>query len=408
MTKTLIGAGGGAYSPGLDLGDFVFLAGQGGADPTTGELPEGIEAQAEQALRNVESLLGAAGLSLERRRLLPRPSRRPRGVRRLQHGLAARLRRRAAPGADNRRRAAPERHADRSDRDREAVVNRPVDIELPGESHPYYVVDVFTDTPLEGNQLGVFTDGRPFSTEQMQRIARELNVSETVFLLPPEQGGDARIRIFTPSVELPFAGHPILGSAFVVGEALGRDEVALETAKAAVSVRSSGAAGVFGWMEQPPFRRAQPYERADELLAALGVEESLLPVEVYENGPRHVYVRLPDEDAVAALEPDLAALAGHERVGATASPAPARSWKTRMFGPALGVAEDPATGSAAGPLAVHLGRHGVVPWGTEIEIRQGAEIGRPSVLHARAHERASPARSAAPRSSSRRGRYRVS
>jgi trans-2,3-dihydro-3-hydroxyanthranilate isomerase len=283
-------------------------------------------------------------------------------------------------------------------------MNLPFDIELPGESHPYYVVDVFTDTPLEGNQLGVFADGLPFSPEQMQRLARELNVSETVFLLPPEHGGDARIRIFTPNSELPFAGHPILGSALVVSEALGRREVTLETAKAAVSIRFERPG--FGWMEQPP-QVAQPYERAAELLAAIGVAESLLPVEMYENGPRHVFVRLPDESAVAALEPDLAALGGHERVGVNCFAGEGTSWKTRMFTPALGVAEDPATGSAAGPLAVHLGRHGAVPWGATIEIRQGAEIGRPSVLHARAAGEHDPVEVGGSAVVVARGRYRV-
>ena len=260
------------------------------------------------------------------------------------------------------------------------------EVSLTGELHPYYVIDVFTDTPLEGNQLGVFPDGQPFSDEQMQRIARELNLSETVFLLRPESGGNARMRIFTPVAELPFAGHPVLGTAFFVGAALGGDEVRLETRNGLVSLQLERTAGrvVFGWMEQPPFP-FERYERADELLAALGVEESLLPVEVYENGARHVYVRLPDTDAVTALRPDLTALAGHERVGANCFAGSGTDWKTRMFIPSLGVAEDPATGSAAGPLAVHLGRHGVVPWGTEIEIRQGAKIGRPSLLHARAH-----------------------
>jgi trans-2,3-dihydro-3-hydroxyanthranilate isomerase len=261
-----------------------------------------------------------------------------------------------------------------------------LEVSLTGELHPYYVIDVFTDTPLEGNQLGVFPDGQPFSDEQMQRIARELNLSETVFLLPPESGGDARMRIFTPVAELPFAGHPILGTAFFVGESLDRDEVRLETRKGLVPLQLERTAGrvCFGWMEQPPFP-CEPYERAEELLTALGVEESLLPVEVYENGPRHVYVRLPDEKTVAALRPDLTALAGHERVGANCFAGSGTAWKTRMFIPSFGVAEDPATGSAAGPLAVHLGRHAVVPWGTGIEIRQGAEIGRPSILHARAH-----------------------
>jgi len=261
-----------------------------------------------------------------------------------------------------------------------------LELELPEEGHRYYVVDVFTDTPLEGNQLGVFVDGRVFTDEQMQRIARELNVAETIFLLPPEQGGDARIRIFTPASELPFAGHPVLGASFVVGTALGLDEVRLETALKVVPLRLERAGGrvVFGWMEQAVAPRA-PYERADELLAALGLERSLLPVEVYENGPRHVFVRLESEDAVAALSPDLSALAAHPRVGANCFAGSDGRWKTRMFAPSLGVPEDPATGSAAGPLAMHLGLHGVVPFGESIEIRQGAEILRPSLLHARAH-----------------------
>jgi len=121
------------------------------------------------------------------------------------------------------------------------------------------------------------------------------------------------------------------------------------------------------------------------VLAALGIERSLLPVEVYVNGPNHVYVQLSDEAAVAALQPDLAALDTHDRLGTNCFAGSGTRWKTRMFSPSLGVTEDPATGSAAGPLAVHLGRHGVVPYGTAIEIHQGAEIGRPSVLHARAH-----------------------
>src|SRR5580658_10361914 len=98
------------------------------------------------------------------------------------------------------------------------------------ELHPYFVCDVFTSEPLQGNQLGVFTDGRPFSPAQMQRLAREMNFAETVFLFPPQDGGDAWLRIFTPGAELPFAGHPVLGTAFVVGTALDAGAVTLETA----------------------------------------------------------------------------------------------------------------------------------------------------------------------------------
>ena len=250
------------------------------------------------------------------------------------------------------------------------------------ELHPYFVCDVFTAEPLQGNQLGVFIDGRPFAPAQMQRLARELNVAETVFLLPPAEGGDVRVRIFTPGTELPFAGHPVLGTAFVVATALGTDAVTLETGAGLVPValERDGGRLTFGRMRQP-IPAWEPYERAAELLAAVGAAESQLPVELYRNGPAHVYVQLASEEAVAALRPDLAALAELE-VGANCFAGRGRSWKTRMFYPSVGVPEDPATGSAAGPLAVHLARHGRIGFGEQIEIRQGAEIGRPSVLYA--------------------------
>jgi len=248
----------------------------------------------------------------------------------------------------------------------------------------YVVADVFTSTPLEGNQLGVFPDGRGLDTALMQRTARELNFSETVFFLPPGSGGDVRLRIFTPSSELPFAGHPVLGSAFVAGEILGAPAVTLETGAGPVPVELDwdGNRITFGRMTQP-VPRWQPYEDAAALLAALGVERSVLPVEMYSNGPRHVYVELNDEDAVTKLTPDMAVLGRHE-LGVSCFARTGYGVKTRMFAPGMGVPEDPATGSAAGPLAVHLARHGQIAFGEEIEIRQGAEIGRPSVLYARA------------------------
>ncbi len=262
------------------------------------------------------------------------------------------------------------------------VIPSPADWHGSAELHPYFVCDVFTSEPLQGNQLGVFIDGRPFTPAQMQRLARELNVAETVFVLPPADGGDVRVRIFTPGTELPFAGHPVLGTAFVVATALGTSAVTLETGAGLVPValERDGGRLVFGRMRQP-IPTWEPYERAGELLAALGAEGSQLPVELYRNGPAHVYVQLASEEAVAALRPDLAALA-ELQVGANCFAGRGRSWKTRMFYPSVGVPEDPATGSAAGPLAVHLARHGRIGFGEQIEIRQGAEIGRPSVLYA--------------------------
>ena len=253
-----------------------------------------------------------------------------------------------------------------------------------GELHRYLVVDVFTSRPLEGNQLGVFLDGRPFDAEQMQSLARELKFAETVFLLPPREGGDVRIRIFTPISELPFAGHPVLGTAFVAGRAFGAETVTLETGagRVPIELERDGGRITFGRMQQP-IPTWEPFAREAELLAALGVESSLLPVELYRNGPVHAYVRLPSDGAVAALVPNVAALT-ELSVAANCFAGSGRRWKTRMFYPAAGVPEDAATGSAAGPLAVHLARHGEIAFGEQIEISQGSEIGRPSVLYATA------------------------
>ena len=250
----------------------------------------------------------------------------------------------------------------------------------------YQLLDVFTDTPLAGNQLAVFAASeRPLASEQMQALARELNIAESVFLEPAREGGNVRARIFTPLKELPFAGHPTLGSAVVVGIERGLEHVLLETGSGPVPValRLRGARTAYGSMRQP-IPSWQAYERQGELLAALGVKRSGLPVERYVNGPAHVYVELDSEAAVAALAPDLRALGGLGEIGVSCFAGSGRRWRTRMFAPALGVAEDPATGSAAGPLAVHLARHGRIAFGEEIEIRQGAELGRPSLLRARA------------------------
>src|SRR5437763_1968458 len=210
--------------------------------------------------------------------------------------------------------------------------------------------------------------------------------SETAFVLPSTMDSHARVRIFTPAAELPFAGHPVLGSAIVIGSALGRSEVTLQTGLGPIPVRLPGDGGraVSGTMRQRNPSWA-PYEREAELLRALGLARSTLPVEAYENGPLHVFVELDSEDAVAALAPDMGALATLWPAAANCFAGSGRRWKTRMFAPGGGVPEDPATGSAAGPLAVHVARHGLAPFGEELEISQGAEIGRPSKLYARVH-----------------------
>jgi trans-2,3-dihydro-3-hydroxyanthranilate isomerase len=247
----------------------------------------------------------------------------------------------------------------------------------------YVIADVFTDVPLAGNQVAVFTDAREIPEERLQPLAREINYSETVFVYPAAGDGHARIRIFTPNNELPFAGHPILGTAFVLAQPLQLEEIHLETGRGLVPVRldRDGPRVAFGWMRQPE-PTWEPFERGEELCRILGATPTDLPLELYRQGPGHVLVELGSAEEVAALTPDFGALARFMDEGAAVFARDGDRWKLRVFVPAYGIAEDPATGSAAGPLALHLARHGRIAFGDEIVIGQGVEIGRPSTLHA--------------------------
>jgi trans-2,3-dihydro-3-hydroxyanthranilate isomerase len=254
-------------------------------------------------------------------------------------------------------------------------------------SFRYVVVDVFTDVPLAGNQLAVFTDARDLDPLTMQALARETNFSETVFVLPPSSAdADVRTRIFTPSLELPFAGHPTLGTAFVLAGPLSKIVIRLETGAGVIPVEleRDGPRIVFGRMEQP-IPNIELVADPEPIFAALGVAGSELPVERYDLGPGHLYVALGSPEEVAALQPDIAALARATPDGVNCFARDGQFWETRMFAPNHGVVEDPATGSAAGPLAVHLARHGWIAFGDQIEIKQGAEIERPSTLYAEVH-----------------------
>jgi trans-2,3-dihydro-3-hydroxyanthranilate isomerase len=248
----------------------------------------------------------------------------------------------------------------------------------------YVICDVFTETPLEGNPLCVFTDARAIHPDRMQALARELNLPETTFVLPAEQGGHARVRIFTPGRELPFAGHPTLGTAFVLAGAMEASEVRLELNIGMVPVRleREGARVTFGWMTQPtPKPIAGPDERA--VIEALGLRGGRVTWQAYDNGPRHLCVGVADAATVSSLRPDFSALARACDYGVGVFHFDETGCKARYFAPAMGVNEDPATGSFAGPLALQLVRDGRLPAGETLRIEQGAEIKRPSTLFAK-------------------------
>ncbi|HET9074144.1 MAG TPA: PhzF family phenazine biosynthesis protein [Solirubrobacteraceae bacterium] len=259
------------------------------------------------------------------------------------------------------------------------------------DGHPYEIWDVFTRTPLEGNPLGVFPRAEEIPSRLYQAAARELNLSETVFILPDDPAeSDAHIRIFTPAAELPFAGHPTLGAAYAIATRTGAGRVRLRTGSGIITVRftrDADGAIVRGEMEQP-IPTVAPYPRTEALCAALGLapEALSLPVEIYDNGPRHVVVVIDALATLSALAPEMTALAALGPQGiAVIAPGPEGrddQVRSRNFCPGLGVPEDPATGSAAGPVAVHLLRHGRLGDGEPLQILQGVEIGRPSRLEA--------------------------
>jgi len=247
----------------------------------------------------------------------------------------------------------------------------------------YVIADVFTDKPFGGNQLAVFTDARDIPEEWLQQLTREFNFAETVFLYTAEGDGHAKMRIFTPAAEIPFAGHPVLGTAFVLAGPLQLEQIVLETGvgNIPVTVEREGPRISFGWMEQP-IPSVGAFTDVAELLDVLGAPQPELPVEIYDNGLEHVMVKLADADAVRALEPDMKRLAAMPHLGTSCFAGSGSEFVTRMFAPGYGVPEDPATGSAAGPLACHLLRHGLAEAGAELTISQGEQVGRPSQLTA--------------------------
>jgi trans-2,3-dihydro-3-hydroxyanthranilate isomerase len=269
----------------------------------------------------------------------------------------------------------------------------------------YLHYDVFTDTPFEGNQLAVFPDARRLSARQMQTLAREMNFSESTFILPAETAGtDIRMRIFTPGAELPMAGHPTIGSTFALAHeqviAAGRDRFVfgLGVGPTPVELRWRRDALEFAWMDQrPPDVRAPASSRLDIVKAAgvdpAAVDRTHLPVEEISCGVPFIYVPCATRADVDAAAPDAAAMRGlktafpSNHIGVFVfSTEPVDAGVTvysRMFAPGLGVAEDPATGSASGPLGCYLVRHKLVApdrAGDMVSV-QGVAMGRPSRIH---------------------------
>ena len=269
---------------------------------------------------------------------------------------------------------------------------------------PYHLVDVFTDRAFGGNQLAVFPNASGVSSEMMQAIAKELNLSEATFVLPPEDpNADYRVRIFTPAVELPMAGHPTIGTSFV----LAKDHLAqrseritrlsLEEGVGTLVVNIEWANGnpAFIEMHQPLPSFGPPFTDAHVIAEMLSLEvetitDTNLPIQVVSCGVPFLIVPLRDLEAARNIKFRLdvceKALRNFETQHVFCftmeTEVEGSTVHSRMFAPALGVSEDPATGGASGPLGCYLLRHKVLPSAGKVELvsEQGLEMGRPSFI----------------------------
>ncbi len=266
------------------------------------------------------------------------------------------------------------------------------------QSFAFHTCDVFTDVQFGGNQLAVVHEATGLSDRQMQAIAREFNYSETVFVLPASNPShQARVRIFTPARELAFAGHPTVGTAFVLARSVpslaGADRIVLEEGVGPVTVEvERDAAGVKRCTFTAP-RLPQPGPQApprDELAAMLGVAASqvLDSAEFWSCGMSFLVVPLSSVDALQRCKLDLTVwsgvLAGFESKHVYPVAQAGAAWRVRMFAPDAGVPEDPATGSAAAAFAGWLASYAPrAARSSQYTLLQGEEIGRPSRIDLR-------------------------
>ena len=267
----------------------------------------------------------------------------------------------------------------------------------------YLHYDVFTTEPLLGNQLAVFTDARAVDARLMQAIAREMNFSESTFVLPAEQAAtDVRMRIFTPYVEMPMAGHPTIGSTFalaetgVISRGAARFVFGLNVGPVPVDLEWDDRGLRFAWMTQANPAFDPPVTARADVAACLGLSAGDLadglPIQRISCGVPFLLVPLKDRDTVDRAVSDSAAFRRLESslgmkvqifLFAVAPAGSAETAYSRMFAPEFGIVEDPATGSASGPLGCYLVEHGIVAGeaARKIVSRQGVAMGRASTIH---------------------------
>jgi trans-2,3-dihydro-3-hydroxyanthranilate isomerase len=268
---------------------------------------------------------------------------------------------------------------------------------------PFILVDVFMSRPFGGNQLAVFTDGAALSGSEMQELAHEMNFSESTFVMPPDSSGARRVRIFTPTHEMPMAGHPTVGTTWVLAT---RGEIALDSASidatlllgigpVTVTVESTGGQPDFVWMahREPEFGAKRDDRK--QIAEALGINSADvrddLPIQIVSTGVPFIFVPIRTLDALATCAPNAVALASLFKPGEqilpiymfVANDAGEFAPRSRMFAPHDGVAEDPATGGASAPFGAYAATYGLINPAPKASflIQQGVEMGRPSEIH---------------------------
>ena len=263
-------------------------------------------------------------------------------------------------------------------------------------TYSYQVVDVFTRNPLEGNALAVFPNGTDLDEQTMQSIARELNLSETVFILPANLPGcDARLRIFTPTREMAFAGHPTVGASYVLLQQgmvpPTSERFVLQELVGPIEVRVEMGDRPLIWLTTPRITHGPVYDRAF-CARVLGLPPGDLldyPPQFLSAGNPTIFIPLRSPEAVDRAAPDMAGIT--ELKGSLAepvcvfvfAPVPEGAY-SRMFAPEYGIVEDPATGSSTGPLAAYMIQHNLTP-GARFVSEQGTKMKRRSLLHVQIH-----------------------
>jgi trans-2,3-dihydro-3-hydroxyanthranilate isomerase len=267
---------------------------------------------------------------------------------------------------------------------------------------PFTLVDVFTSRPFGGNQLAVFTDAAALSTNEMQELAHEMNFSESTFVMPPESGSARRVRIFTPKHEMPMAGHPTVGTTWVLAS---RGEIALESASVdatlqlgigpvTVTIESSHGKPDFVWMAHREAEFGAKRNDHERVAHALGISAADirddLPIQSVSTGFPFTFVPLKTLAALAKCAPNEPAHSALLKPGEqslplymfVASESGEFSARSRMFSPHDGVAEDPATGGAAAPFGAYAATYGLIKPAPKASflINQGVEMGRPSEI----------------------------